>query len=219
MPDIRPLEVLWRDAAQSGPQTPLVVLFHGGGQHERAMAAVADHIPATFAVASLRGPRPEGSGFAWYARDEREDRPDPASFEHAVAAIAATIESFDERRYDTRRLALVGFSSGASVAAGYAFAQTWRVKALALLSGLLPRVAAVPLQPGRLSGVDVFVGRGTGDTLLRPELVQRTEKYLWRQSGATAVEYTYPFGHVIEENELDDLRVWLLACYRALSAA
>ncbi len=174
--DASPLEVLWRDAQGAGARAPLVVLFHGGGRDEHAMAAVADYIPAAFAVASLRGPRAQGDGFAWYARDEREGRADPASFRDAVARIALTLEGFDERRYDTERLALVGFSSGAVVAAGYALAHPRRVKALALLSGLLPRAAGIALEPGRLSGIDVFTARGTDDTQLPPALVERTEK-------------------------------------------
>ena len=77
-----------------------------------------------------------------------------------------------------------------------------------LLSGALALDGGAATQD-RLSGLPVFVAHGTFDTVIPPELVGQTLRYLRERSGAALTERTYPRDHSIARREIGDIAAWL----------
>ena len=85
-----------------------------------------------------------------------------------------------------REVILVGFSGGAAFAGGLLLDQPSRYSGAAILYGTLPFDSGVPVTPGRLAGIPVFVAQGDQDTVIPRELLDATWGYLTNPSGAPA---------------------------------
>ena len=192
-------------AGSTDPQAPLVVLLHGRGSHEQEILALADHLPTGPAYAAVRAPIAEGGGFAWFA-NRGIGRPLPDS-------LAETMEWFrawlDEEAPDGRPVTLAGFSGGAAFAGGLLLGEPRRYAGAAILYGTLPFDAGVPVTPGHLAGVPVFVAQGDSDTVIPRELLSRTWHYLHDDSGAAVTSRRDPGGHGITQATLTELGIWL----------
>jgi phospholipase/carboxylesterase len=77
-----------------------------------------------------------------------------------------------------------------------------------LLSGAVA-LDAGPATPGRLAGVPIFMAHGSADTMIPPDLVLATQRYLRDRSGADLTERTYPIDHSIARREIADIAAWL----------
>jgi phospholipase/carboxylesterase len=67
----------------------------------------------------------------------------------------------------------------------------------------------VPVTPGQLSGVPVFVAQGDQDRVIPAELLERTWQYLLVDSGASALGRRDPGGHGITSSTLAELGRWI----------
>jgi phospholipase/carboxylesterase len=77
-----------------------------------------------------------------------------------------------------------------------------------LLSGAIAFDAGIDTSKQRLRGVPIFYAHGTSDTVVPPELVARTQRYLRDAGGALLTERAYPHGHAIAGREIADVRAW-----------
>lgn len=197
-----PPVVAWHEADQAG--APLVVLFHGRGSDERDILAVADHLPAGIAYAAVRGPIPEGAGYAWFA-NRGIGRPVAESLAETMAWFR---EWLDDAAPD-RQVILVGFSGGAAFAGGLILDDPGRYAGAAILSGTLPFDAGVAAVPDRLAGMPVLVAQGAADGVIPRELLDRTWEYLHTEAGARTVGLRGPGGHAITAEVAGALARWL----------
>jgi phospholipase/carboxylesterase len=108
-----------------------------------------------------------------------------------------------------RPVVLIGFSGGAAFAGGLLLDDPARYAGAAVLYGTLPFDAGVPVTPGRLVGVPVFVAQGDHDTVIPRELLDRTWSYLHDESGAPTSGRRDPVGHGISAAAVGDLAGWL----------
>ena len=184
---------------------PLVVLLHGRGSNEREILSLAPHLPATASYAAVRAPIAEGGGFAWFA-NRGIGRPVPASLAEAMDWFRGWL---DDVAPAGRPVVLVGFSGGAAFAGGLLLADPARFAGAAILYGTLPFDAGVPVTPGRLAGVPVFVAQGETDTVIPRELLDRTWTYLLTDSAAPAYARRDPGGHGITAETLAELGGWI----------
>jgi phospholipase/carboxylesterase len=189
----------------SDAAAPLVVLLHGRGSNEREIAALVDHLPSGPAYAAVRAPIAEGGGFAWFA-NRGIGRPLPDSLAETMAWFR---DWLDEEAPDGRPVALAGFSGGAAFAGGLLLGEPRRYAGAAILYGTLPFDAGVPVTPGHLAGVPVFVAQGDSDTVIPRELLSRTWHYLHEDSGAAVTSRRDPGGHGITPETLTELGTWL----------
>jgi phospholipase/carboxylesterase len=111
--------------------------------------------------------------------------------------------------YSTQRTFLFGFSAGMMMAAALLLDDPARYAGAVLLSGAIAFDAGIDTSPGRLAGKPVFHGHGLTDTVIPPERVARTMRYLREQSGAELVDHEYRHAHTISNRELADIRTWL----------
>lgn len=198
-----PTAVWW---GSDDPAAPLVVLLHGRGASEADMAGLGRYLPAGPAYAALRAPLAEsGGGYAWFA-NRGVGRPVADSL---AATMAWFREWLDEHVSPVRAVVLLGFSGGAAVASGLLLAEPARFAAGVLLFGTLPFDAGVPVTPGRLAGVPVFLAHGSQDTVIPPELQRRTWDYLVRESGSALWAEREPGGHELTAKTVTEVGAWL----------
>ncbi|MPY56567.1 serine esterase [Streptomyces spongiae] len=190
---------------RGGTEEPLVVLLHGRGSRESEIIGLADALPPGLSYAAVRAPLPEHPGFAWFA-NRGIGRPVPQS-------LRATMDWFrewlDRAAAPGRPVLLVGFSGGAAFAGGLLLDDPARFTGAALLYGTLPFDAGVPVTPGRLADVPVFVAHGEYDEVIPRELLDRTWHYLTEESEARITARRDPVGHGIAQQALDALAGWL----------
>ena len=184
---------------------PLVVLLHGRGSNEQEIATLVDHLPDGWAYAAVRAPIAEGGGFAWFA-NRGIGRPVAESLAETLAWFRGWL---DETAPEPHPVVLVGFSGGAAFAGGLLLDQPDRYAGAAILYGTLPFEAGVPVEPGRLTGVPVFVAQGEADTVIPRELLDRTWSYLHGDSGAKPTSRRDPGGHGISPQTLRELGEWI----------
>ncbi len=195
--------VAW--GAPDDPARPLVVLLHGRGADEEGIIGLADHFPSGPSYAAVRAPIGEGGGYAWFA-NRGIGRPVAASLTATMAWFRSWLDAVAPAG---RPVVLVGFSGGAAFAGGLVLSDPSRFDGAAILYGTLPFDAGVPVTPGRLAGVPVFVAQGTQDTVIPRELLDRTWDYLLGESGAPTIARRDPVGHGIGRDALATLAGWL----------
>jgi phospholipase/carboxylesterase len=194
--------VLWRRAKRRGP---LVLLLHGHGVDERDIFPLEHVFAAETTVAALRGPIASEGGYRWYAHHD-VGRPIAASLADGMAYVDAWLAA-----QGPAGVWLVGFSGGALIAGALLLSAPQRFAGVAMLHGPLPFDAGVPLEPGRLSGCEVFYGYGESDTVVPPALTARSRTYLREESGARAEIHGYRAGHQLVLAEERDLARWYAA--------
>lgn len=192
-------------AGSDDPAAPLVVLLHGRGSDEREILGLAGRLPAGPAYAAVRAPIAEGGGYAWFA-NRGIGRPVAESLDATMAWFRAWL---DAAAPAGRPVVLVGFSGGAAFAGGLLLADPSRYAGAAILYGTLPFDAGVPVAPGQLAGVPVFVAHGDQDRVIPHELLEKTWDYLLTGSGAAATSRRDPGGHGITGQTLAELGSWI----------
>jgi phospholipase/carboxylesterase len=187
------------------PSAPLVVLLHGRGTDERTIIGLADHLPTGPAYVALRAPIAEGGGYAWFA-NRGLGRP-------IAESLDATIRWFrgwlDDVAGPDRQVLLIGFSGGAAAAGGLLLADPDRFAGTAILYGTVPFDAGLDTGPGRLAGAPVFVAQGENDTVMPPELMDRTWAYLHGDSGAAVTGHRDATGHQLSMGAVTALNAWV----------
>lgn len=190
---------------------PTLVLLHGYGADEMDLVPLAAELDPALPVVSLRGPLSLGGGMrAWYqlqqtARgfviDEREVR----------AGDALLAESLAELAQERGKLVPLGFSQGGGMAARAALFHPEHVRDVACLSSVPSRTRPDERAPAqKLSGIRAFVGHGLQDPLLGPDAGRELRDEL-QNAGFQVTFREYPMGHMIQGEEVADLRSWLAA--------
>ncbi|MGY1711855.1 alpha/beta hydrolase [Geodermatophilus sp. SYSU D00758] len=176
-----------------GRALPVVVVLHGaGGDAESGLGLLRG--PADERGLLLLAPASRGA--TWDAVRDGYG-PDVATVDHALAAVSASVP------VDPRRVALAGFSDGASYALGLGLAN----------GGLFRRVVAFSpgfVPPGPTRGTPrVFVSHGTADEVLP---VDRTSREIVPDLRADGYDVTYrefPGPHAVPPEVAREAVDWL----------
>jgi phospholipase/carboxylesterase len=192
-------------AGSRDPEAPLVVLLHGRGSNEREILTLVNHLPDGPAYAAVRAPIAEGGGYAWFA-NRGIGRPVAESLAESMAWF---LEWLDEVAPAGRAVILAGFSGGAAFAGGLLLSDPQRFVGAAILYGTLPFDAGVPVAPGHLAGIPVFVAQGEQDNVIPRELLDRTWDYVGGDSGARAERRRQAGGHAITGDVAVALKDWI----------
>ncbi len=172
---------------------PLLVFHHGAGGASRDALPQMEDAAAAFGVALLL---PASAASTWDSVLGAPG-PDVTALDDALqlAARAAAV--------DRRRVAIGGFSDGASHALSVGLANGDLFGAVLAFS---PGFSAPPRRRGRPR---VFVSHGTGDTVLPVRCGRRVEQTL-RQGGYDVAYEEFPDGHVLPPaTAVTALRWWL----------
>ena len=138
--------------AGPGRRPPLLLLLHGVGSNELAMASLAGRFDPRFAVVSARAPIDLAPfSFAWFhvTFTDRGPRIDPGEAEAAWTGIASFIdEAVDAYDLDPARVFVAGFSQGGIVGLGTLLTAPEKVAGVVCMSGRLPRGGPAACRPG-----------------------------------------------------------------------
>ncbi len=191
-------------AGSTDPQAPLVVFFHGIGEDESTMQAVAETLPDVAAYVSLRGPYQVGRGHNWFR--QVDGRIDQDSFTEAMQWFSTWL---DEVAPEGRAVIVAGFSAGAAMAGTLALEHPERYVGAAVLSGALPLEPRGLGTPGRLAGLPVFLAQSEQDLVIKPEYTRDTWDYLVSESGAPVLARRDPGGHEVSAGTAEELGDWI----------
>lgn len=196
-----------RPPATDADGPPGVVLLHGRGADETDLLGLAEALPDSLHVLSVRAPDRLGPGYTWYELDVEEDlhesQPDPEDFARSQATLDRFVEGAREA-YGLDGVGLFGFSQGAVLAMAAIIDEPSYRWAVAL-HGYLPGDCE-PTDDER----PVFLGAGEADSIIPPERVEGAADRL-RAAGFAVRAETYPTGHGIGPGERADAAEWVAA--------
>jgi phospholipase/carboxylesterase len=196
--------ILWSAPERERAGRPLLVLLHGYASHEGDLFSMSPALPLGPVIASLRAPISENGGWAWFSRaDSTAGNPPQERVDEAASAVIDWLGTVEYTN-----VGLLGFSQGAAVALQLIRHAPTRFAATVSLSGFV----ADGGHPGdaELAVVrpPVFWGRGTHDTVIPEEAVQRTA--LWLPDHSTPTIRIYEdLGHSISTPELTEFSAFL----------
>jgi Predicted esterase len=205
-----------REAAPAGGRPPpLLLLLHGVGSNELAMASLASSFDPRFVVISVRAPiMLEPFAFAWFHVTFTERGP-VIDAEEARAAWQTMARFIDEAvgAYDTdpTRVFLAGFSQGGILALATMLTAPELVAGAVCMSGRLPpEVLPHVASDLRLQGKPVLIVHGTGDETLGVEYGRSA--YATLKSFPLELEYReFEMAHTTTPESLSAVSAWLTA--------
>lgn len=192
---------------------PLLILLHGIGGNELAMAALAPAFDARFLVLSARSPVEVAPfSFAWLAVELTPDGPrvDAAearrAWETLVAFIDEAVAAFEA---DPGRVFLAGFSQGGIVALAALLTAPEKIAGVVCMSGrLLPEALPAAADEDRLRGKPTLIIHGVHDETLSIEYGRRAAGTLTEMH--LAVEYReLDLGHATSDESIAIASRWL----------
>jgi phospholipase/carboxylesterase len=230
MPDLNrlPLSLGHRVRAPSSParigeRPPLLILLHGVGSNELAMAGLAPAFDPRCLVLSARAPRQVGPfSWAWLDVTFMPGGPviDAEEARQAWLAMAAFVdEAVDAYGADPRRVFLGGFSQGGILALMTLLTSPERLAGAFCMSGrLAPEVLPHAAPPDRLAGKPVLIVHGRDDDVLGVTYARDAR----RQLAELPVALTYrelDLGHTTSPESVEVVAAWLTDRLDALDPA
>lgn len=192
-----------------GPH-PLVLLLHGWTGDENSMWIFSSRLPERFWLAAPRGlfSAPEG-GYGWI--DKRLNTwPHIQEFSPAVEAIFDLLKPSHFPGADLTHLYMIGFSQGAALAYTIALRYPQKVRAMAGLSGFVPKGADALTNGQPLLGMPIFVAHGSKDELVPIALAHWSVSVL-QNAGAKVTYCEDHVGHKLSKSCFAGIRSFFLA--------
>jgi phospholipase/carboxylesterase len=194
---------------------PTILALHGWGASSHDLIGLAPILHGGDAlVLCPQGPlgleiAPGMLGFGWFPLST-ERPPDPEEFREAAGLVRRFLDAAVERYpIDRRKLVILGFSQGGSLAYSLALAQPERFAGLVALSAWLPEELLAATPPGaHLDGLQALVIHGTEDPLVPVALGQQSRDRLTKL-GVSVTYREHPMEHEIRPEALRDLVEWL----------
>jgi phospholipase/carboxylesterase len=192
---------------------PLLILLHGVGSNELAMAALSDSFDPRFIVVSARSPIPLGPfAFAWFNVTFTPNGPVIEADEAEAAWLRVTrfideaVAAYDA---DPRQVFAVGFSQGGIVALATMLTAPERLAGAVCMSGRLPpEVLPHIVGPDRLRDKPVLIVHGVNDDVLGVAFARSARTILGQLP--VALEYhEFEIGHTTSPASLAVVSDWL----------
>jgi phospholipase/carboxylesterase len=178
----------------AGRAVRLVVLFHGAGQSPRSVRSIFERHAREREFALLL---PKSAGPTWDAISGRAG-PDLLALGFLVAAAATRV------RIDDERIAVAGFSDGASYALGVGIAFGERAaEVLAFSPGFVAGVGEPSGQPR------IFISHGRGDRVLQIDRTSRRLVPALRGAGYDVEYREFDGGHAVPPAIASAAAEWL----------
>jgi phospholipase/carboxylesterase len=200
-------------ANAEGVKPPMLILMHGVGSNERAMAQLAPAFDPRFVVVSARSPLTLGpNAFGWFHVSFTATGPVIVA-EEAEAGWTLLSQFIDEAvtTYDAdpTRVFLAGFSQGGIMALATLLTAPGKVAGAVVMSGrLLPEVLPHAASPDALRAKPALIVHGTTDDKLGIHLARWAHEQL-TQFPLALTYRELPMGHAITEESLAVVTTWL----------
>jgi phospholipase/carboxylesterase len=194
--DDAPMVARW---GTENPAAPLVVALHGNGTSEHSLIEISPWLPhGPVAYVAVRAPVEHGTGYSWYL--------DPAEL---PATCRWLLDWLDTEGDPDRPVLLLGFREGVALAGALVLTAPERFAGAVLVYGALPFDAGLPMPPGCLAGLPVFLALGTDDPRTPAALLDRTWDWLATRSGAPLWAQRGSGGEQLAGDVVGALATWL----------
>jgi len=191
-------------ASPTGPSFTVLAL-HGTGGDESSLLSVAQALAPGAAVLSPRGKVLE-NGQARFFRRIAEGVFDVKDVKFRAQELADFIEAASARYgFDRSRVAAVGYSNGANIAAALLLLRPEVLAAALLFRAMVP---FEPSEPPDLRRKPVLICAGRQDQIVGPEEPTRLAKLLG-DAGAAVTLHWSERGHRLAAEEITAARDWL----------
>lgn len=201
-------EDLRRAGAPPSRARGIVLLIHGRGATAESILNLAGDI----AMPDLCYLAPQAEGRTWYPYSFMAPLANnEPSLSRALTRIAGIINAVLDAGTGVERLAIIGFSQGACLAAEAVLRNPRPYGFVGVLSGgAIGPPGIVHPDAGSLSGARIFLGCAEQDPHIPRARVQETSA-LFTARGAEVTERTYPGSfHGLNDDELAHLRAGLM---------
>jgi phospholipase/carboxylesterase len=190
-----------------------LLLLHGTGGDENDLVPLGRELAPGAGLLSPKGKVSEYGAARFFRRlaEGIFDEEDLVRRTHELAGFIRA--SAEEYGFDLSRLAAVGYSNGANIAASLILLHPGLLRAAVLFR------AMVPFEPGEtpdLSGMPIFLAAGRGDRMIPPERTERLAEIL-REAGADLDLRWRDTGHGLTYEEVAEAREWLSGVLAKLS--
>lgn len=181
-----------------------LIMLHGRGADAADIIGLSEVIDRADVIYLA----PEAAGHIWYPNTfmapVESNEPGRTS---ALNVIANLIARLGEARIAPDKIAILGFSQGASLALEFAARKPRRYGGIfALSGGLMGEAVAARDYSGSLDGTPVFIGCSDIDPHIPLERVRESASIMGKL-GAQVTEQIYPgLGHIIVEDEIVKIR-------------
>lgn len=194
---------------------PLLVLLHGVRGNELGMEAIAEAMDPRFLALSVRGPYQSGpDAYRWFdvqftANDLLIDSAEAESSRRALLQfINDAVMGFGA---DPRRVYLLGFSQGATLAWSLALTAPQRLRGVVGIAGrVLPEVAPLVAPAADLRHLTVLIQHGQRDPVVDPAR-GRDARDLFAELGLMLGYREYDAAHQLCPAMLLDAQIFLSA--------
>ncbi len=137
-----------------------------------------------------------------------DNHQDEAGLNQANAYIQSLIDEQIQRGIKHKNIVISGFSQGGALALLSALTYSNTLGGAVCLSGYLPMADKLGDFLQKTDKLDIFIAHGVDDKPIDISLAQNAVDIL--QNNGFEVDFkTYPMGHTIYENELNDVVMWL----------
>ncbi|MED1724684.1 alpha/beta hydrolase [Brevibacillus parabrevis] len=183
---------------------PTLLLLHGTGGDENDLVPLAELIHPGASILSVRGNVLENGMPRFFRRlaegvFDEEDLVFRTEELHEFLNQAAV-----NYQLDRENIVAVGYSNGANIAGSLLFHYANSLRGAVLYHPMVPR-RGIPLPD--MSGIPVFIGAGTNDTICSPEESEEL-KQLLAAAGADVILHWESYGHQLTRMEVDASAKW-----------
>ena len=212
-PLIEDLSLSYRLRAAKGQPGGLVLLLHGVGSNETALAGLAALLPEDLSVALVRSPFAlSPSTFCAFAVNFTANGPiiDSAAAELSRQRLVQFVGELQQRTHiPPARTLVAGFSQGGIMSASLALTSPHTVAGFAILSGrILPEIAQQIAAPEALVHLEALLLHGEQDNTLPIVWAERSANLL-HKLGVTFTTQRYPARHEITQEMAQDFVAWV----------
>ncbi|GBF43384.1 esterase [Leptospira ellinghausenii] len=214
-----PLEYLVRNPKSPTTNPPLLLLLHGVGSNEKDLFSLADYLPESLLVISIRGPLILGRDrFGWYEISFQAGSPkiDIGQQEVSHQKILEFLEyAKSQFQFDEKNVWIGGFSQGAVMSYSVGLEHPNQFKGIIALSGRLLEETKQKLNTNAKASANdevdpqkIYIAHGTNDNVISVASARNSKESL-ESLGRSPKYKEYPEGHTISQEMLKDLVGWL----------
>lgn len=195
-------------SGQPASDTAITVLVcHGRGQDESALAGLTDRFPDRVASVRLRAPHADDDGFRWYDTvlpygSHDLSQPRAGEFRESLDRLHECYNALGDR------VGLLGYSQGAMLCLAALIERPSAYRWAGALHGYLPESHSAPALVGRTDDVPVLVSYGRDDEAIPPWRSRRAAATL-TAGGADVTESGYDCGHEPPDAEFTEVSSWV----------
>jgi phospholipase/carboxylesterase len=134
---------------------------------------------------------------------------DEGAIRASAALVARLIDVETARGLESHRVVLAGFSQGGAIALHQGLRELRALGGIIALSTFLPLASTLAQEKAAVNAhVPIFMAHGTADPVVDPHYAEQSLLQL-RREGYRPNWTTYPMGHGVCAEEVDDISAWL----------